>query len=249
MSIKLRVSALAAVAVAAIAGPALAASDISGLWFIERVGAPKNLPLTAEGQARIDKDKARVAAGMMKNERSTRCLPTAMPIMMSNEFGLGVFQVEGKIAMLSENNIVPRVVYTDGRKHPDKPDPSWNGHAIGWWEGDTLVIDTVGFNDRYAVYFGGVRRTPTLHVTERLHLEEGGKVLINELTAEDPATFSKPVTQRYRYNRLPPEAEYMEYVCEIQLEDLQQYEAWNAAHPDAPAKAETVKSALAKVPQ
>lgn len=229
-------SALATVLCAlAVGSGAQAAPSLGGLWFIERPAAPRNLPLTPAAQARIAEDRARVTEGLYMNERSTRCLPTAMPIMMSNEFGLEILEVEGKIAMLSENNSVPRFIYTDGRKHPDKPMPSWNGHSVGQWDGETLVVDTIGFNDRFAVFFGGVRRTTTTHVTERLHLEQDGKVLINEMTVEDPATFTAPVTQTFRYNRLPRDAEYMEYVCEVDLDALQRFEAFNARRAAAPS--------------
>ena len=72
------------------------------------------------------------------------------------------------VVFLFEGNIhTYRQIFMDGRGHPDDPDPTWYGHSIGKWEGDTLVVDTIGFNDKFWFDFAGHPHTPKLHITER----------------------------------------------------------------------------------
>jgi len=77
--------------------------------------------------------------------------------------------------MLFEDDIPShREVYLDGRAHPKDPNPAWMGHSIGHWEGDTLVVDTVGFNDRSWLDGQGHPHTEMMHVTERLRRPDLG---------------------------------------------------------------------------
>ncbi len=98
--------------------------------------------------------------------------------------------------------------------------PSWNGHSIGHWEGKTLVVDTVGFNER-ANLLSGVPRSPDSHLVERFHLTKGGKVLLDDLTMSDPQSLTKPWTVTLTYNRMPASSERLEAVCEPDLDALQ----------------------------
>jgi hypothetical protein len=109
-----------------------------------------------------------------------------------------------------------RHIYTDGRGHvnPDVFDPLANGHSIGHWEGDTLVVDTVGFSSEGITSIpGGGRRTPDSHLIERFRLMDGGNRLSAVFTWEDPKVFQKPHTYEYRYYRAPKGAEVREYDC------------------------------------
>jgi hypothetical protein len=109
-----------------------------------------------------------------------------------------------------------RHIYTDGRSHvnPDVFDPLSNGHSIGHWEGDTLVVDTVGFsNEGLTSIPGGGRRTPDSHLVERYRLLDGGKGLSVTFTWEDPKVFQKPHTYGYRYFRAPKGVDAREYDC------------------------------------
>jgi hypothetical protein len=110
-----------------------------------------------------------------------------------------------------------RHIYTDGRSHvnPDIFDPVSNGHSIGHWEGDTLIVDTVGFSDEGLTRIpGGGRRTTTSHLVERYHLLDGGKRLSVTFTWEDPKVFGQPHTYEFRYYRSPKSMEAREFDCE-----------------------------------
>ena len=208
---------------ALIAGAARAAEPapnhgISGLWMvINPQQFPKDLPLTPAAKALTDQDNRRVADGLVVGERSARCLPVGNPGMMVNEFALNVLEGPGQIMIVSENNSIPRIIYTDGRAHGQSAsDYGWNGHSIGHWEGGTLAVDTTSFNDRYAVYTGitlAPHRTSALHMTERLSLEAGGDILVDDMTFVDPGAFTRPVNTVVRYRRLKPPQHFMEDSC------------------------------------
>ena len=90
----------------------------------------------------------------------------------------------------------PRVIYMDGRKHPTDWLPTWWGHSIGRWEGDTLVIDTVGYNDKFWFDSRGTPHTEKLHTIERWTRINYG-TLVNEFTIDDPGAFSRPVQLKF----------------------------------------------------
>ena len=110
-----------------------------------------------------------------------------------------------------------RVVYMDGRKHPDDLLPTWQGHSIGWWEGDTLVVDTVGFNDKFWFDRRGTPHTEQLHTIERYTRLNYG-TLVNEVTLEDPGALSHPVHLKFRARLMRPDpktgvGDLMEFIC------------------------------------
>jgi len=109
-----------------------------------------------------------------------------------------------------------RYIYTDGRKHPNKDDydPTTNGHSIGHWEGDTLIVDTTMFNDGGVTRIpGGGARTPDSHLVERYRLLAGGNRLSVVFTWEDSKMFQKPHTYEFRYYRIDRIAEPRMYNC------------------------------------
>ena len=105
-----------------------------------------------------------------------------------------------------------RVVYMDGREHPEDPFPTWWGHSIGWWEGDTLVIDTVGYNDKFWFDARGTPHTEQLHTTERWTRINYG-TLVNEFTLDDPGALSEPVQLTFTARLAAQGVELMEYIC------------------------------------
>ena len=116
------------------------------------------------------------------------------------------------IFLLWEGNIhTYRQIFMDGRSHPPDPDPSWFGHSIGRWEGDTLVIDSVGFNDKFWFDRRGHPHTEQLHIIERWTRKSLG-VLENQVTIVDPGAYSRPFTTTYTA-RLLQDGELMEYIC------------------------------------
>ena len=141
-----------------------------------------------------------------------RCLPTDLPIPGHTppEFGKFV-HIPGLVVILYEGVLGYRQIFTDGRKHPVDPNPTWLGHSIGWWEGDTLVVDTVGFNDRG---WTGLThpRSEQFHVVERYTRTAYGDMEL-ELTIEDPQVYTEPRTQQIPVY-LTPQEELLEFVCE-----------------------------------
>lgn len=129
----------------------------------------------------------------------------------------------GKEIIITSSLRTPaRHVYTDGRNHvnPDIFDPVSNGHSIGHWEGDRLVVDTIGFsNEGLTSIPGGGRRTPDSHLVEQFRLLEGGNQLSVVSTWEDAKIFTKPHTYEFRYYRSPKGMEAREFDCNANDEE------------------------------
>jgi hypothetical protein len=110
-----------------------------------------------------------------------------------------------------------RVVYMDGRPHPVDPVPTWSGHSIGRWDRDTLVVDTVGFNDKFWFDRRGTPHTEQLHIIERYTRLNYG-TLVNEVTLEDPGALSRPVNLKFTARLLRPDpvtgtGDLLEFIC------------------------------------
>ena len=103
-----------------------------------------------------------------------------------------------------------RQVFLDGRDHPSNPNPSWMGHSTGRWDGDTLVIDSVGFNDRG--WTDTYPRSESMRMEERYTRTEYGRMNL-QVKFDDPKVFVKPLVQNIRFD-LAPQEELIEYVCE-----------------------------------
>jgi hypothetical protein len=114
-----------------------------------------------------------------------------------------------------------RQVFMDGRKHPpaEELDPRWYGHSIGWWEGDTLVVDTVGFNGKIWFDNRGHISTDKLHVVERYTRSDLGNMRI-EITIDDPGAYARPFTVHGAARLMPREDELLEYVCNENNQDV-----------------------------
>ncbi len=208
------------VCASAYAQPAAPApKGLTGLWRIDDFNAENNMklvmPLTPAGLAVKASDKAKLDKDDVIGDNGKKCGPTGMPTMMVNEFALNFLETPGRVTILNEAATIPRTVYLDETVHPEGQEASYNGHSIGHWEGQTLVIDTVNFNDKLALFgFIGVHSSTT-HLIERYHFEQDGQRLVGEFTFEDPRFLTKPWTTKIDYNRLPPGSEFWEYVCEI----------------------------------
>lgn len=195
--------------------------DIGGEWVLDQKDGTKlkiaDLPLTPEARAKADAADASVRSGKLIPESHILCLPDGMPHLMAAPFAIEILQTKGRVTILAEVSNLPRIIYLNGAKHPAELDPSWNGHSIGHWNRQTLVVDTIGFNDRFAILFNAgalVQRTKNLHIVEHLHLADDGH-LVDEMTLDDPGVFTHPYTIGYRYRHLAADAETMESVCEV----------------------------------
>jgi hypothetical protein len=123
-----------------------------------------------------------------------------------------VVQTPTLIVILDEGNVHSyRQLFLDGRGHPKNMDPLWMGDSIAKWDGDTLVVDTTGFNDKTWLTGQGVPHSEELHVIERYRRPDFGHLEV-EITLEDPKAFTKPHTFKRGFILLP-NWEIHEYVC------------------------------------
>ena len=106
-----------------------------------------------------------------------------------------------------------RQIFMDGRKHPPELDPTWYGHSIGWWEKDTLVVDTVGYNGKFWFDRRGHPHTEQLHVIERWTRRNMGNMEI-KITIDDPGAYTKPFTLTFNARLSNPGDELMENICQ-----------------------------------
>ena len=121
---------------------------------------------------------------------------------------------------LFEGNIHSyRQIFMDGREHPEDPTPTWYGHSVGRIDGDTLVIDTVGFNDRFWFDFAGHPHTEQLHTLERYRRTDFD-TLEYEVTIDDPGAYTQPFTL-YESHRYLHDTELMEYICNENNQDVE----------------------------
>ena len=115
------------------------------------------------------------------------------------------------IAALYEESNTYRQIYTDGRKLPDDPQPAFMGYSVGHWEGDTLVVDSAGFNDQGWLDAFGHPQSEDLRIRERFHRRDFGHMDL-ELTIDDPKMYTKPFTVKVT-EVLIPDSDVLEYVC------------------------------------
>jgi len=191
--------------------PSAAHPDLSGYWELryDSFSVPA-ASLTAEAAA----DQANQRRRDTQEVRS--CINIGVPALMGDRAPLDIRQSPTVIGMVAKSPSSVRYMYTDGRSHPDKDelDPTTNGHSIGHWEGEVLVVDTIGFNDRgVRMIPGGGVRTANSHLIERYRLLEGGQRLSVTFTWEDPNVFQKPHTYEFRYYRVHQIREPRVYQC------------------------------------
>jgi hypothetical protein len=177
------------------------------------------VPWKPEVQARIDHLAAEEKAGRPKG-LFVDCLPEAMPSwMLISHNAMEVLFTPGRVTLLGEadgNRL--RRIYTDGRKHPADPDPTFHGHSIGHWEGTTLVVDTVGILPETYLAVGeavGVPNNGDLRVVERFHLNDKDKdVLADDVEITAPNVLGKPwQTTRLYFRQRARKFDIVEGVC------------------------------------
>jgi hypothetical protein len=198
--------------VAALAGIAGAQSpnqrDISGYWeltFMDSQHVPR-----AQLSPRVT--RAVLDAQAQKDFKAVRwCNILGMPAVMASPRPLDIRQTEKSIVIAAEINAATRYIYLNRATHISKDifDPTTNGDSIAKWEGDTLVVDTVGFDPNKGVTAipGGGFRTANTHLVERYRLLSNGSLLSVRFTWTDPAVFRTPHTYEFRYARLPRDYE------------------------------------------
>lgn len=175
-------------------GTSLANDSIYDEMFSQRRNLPTNLDIEEvpfKPWARELYEERR--ENPHRDDPHARCKPSGGPRMFHTPYGFEVLDLSdtGQIIFLSVG--APhswKVVYMDGRPHPEDPEPSWYGHSIGRWEGDTLVIDTVGFNEKFWITRNGMPHTSRLHLIERLTRTDFS-TLKYEVTIDDPGAYTE----------------------------------------------------------
>jgi hypothetical protein len=142
------------------------------------------------------------------------CLPDGTPHADLLPEPFKIIQTPREILILYEVETTFRQIFTDGRKQPTDPSPSWMGYSVGKWEDDTLVIDTLGFNDKSWLDARGHGHSEDMRVEERFHRRDFGHLEVT-LTITDPKTFTQPITVRF-VEELLPDTDLLEHYC---LED------------------------------
>lgn len=127
-------------------------------------------------------------------------------------------QTPALIIILVESETTFRQIFTDGRKFPEDPQPSWMGYSVGQWEGDVLRVDTIGFNDLGWLDTMGHKHSEALRITERFHRANFGRMEL-QLTLDDPKTFTHPVTIKFNEHLLP-DTDLIESYCSENEKDF-----------------------------
>ena len=153
----------------------------------------------------------------------SHCLPEGMPMVEMAPAPYKLVQTPGLTFMLYERDTTFRQVYTDGRSLPDDPQPTWLGYSVGKWDGDSLVVDTIGFNDRGWLDARGHTHTEALHLTERFHRRDFGHMEVL-LTIDDPQTYTRPFTVKLQQHLLA-DTDLLESYCIENEKDVHHVEA------------------------
>jgi hypothetical protein len=156
----------------------------------------------------------------MENPRkpASLCEPYAVPLTELIPEPFKIVQTPGLMVMLYEGDTVFRQIYTDGRKHPDDPQPAWMGYSVGRWEGDWLVVDVTGFNDKGPLDAMGHFHSDAMRVRERFRRVDFGRMEV-EIRIDDPKTFTRPVEIKFN-ERLLPDTDIFESFCSEDEHDL-----------------------------
>lgn len=174
---------------------------------------PKEIPFQPWSQALAAQRKASSSF----HDPNGLCLPPGGPRMMTTPYPMEIIQMpeQKRILMIYEGAAhVWRMIYMDGRPHPqgDALAPTWLGHSVGRWEGDTLVVDVVGFNEGTWIDMGGKPHTNKLHLTER-YTRTDLYTLHYEATIDDPGAYTAP--WKIAFDVVwDPEGEIQEYICQ-----------------------------------
>jgi hypothetical protein len=190
--------------------------DWSGVWAPDwaalfGAGGPPKPELTPRAAKELADFTAAQSKGENLQSNDANCVPPGMPGIMRMPYPIEFVFAPGTVFILHETYSQVRRIYTDGRSLPDDPDPYFNGHSVGHWEGDTLIVDTNGLNPRLNVQ-PGIKLTEKTMIHERIHQDRPDLITV-ETTVTDPDIFTKPFTFKQPYV-LKPDWEIREYVCQ-----------------------------------
>ena len=190
--------------------------DLSGVWRVKQ-GSYLTF-ITSD----LKPDEIRPWAAALYQQRANNfrrdsdgiaCLPPGPKAGISGlGFPMKIVQTPSLVVVLYEYDTMFRQIFTDGRAVPKDPNPTWMGYSAGHWEGDTLVVETAGFNDRSTLDLGGHPHTEALRITERFRRRDAGHIDL-QVTLDDPKAYTRAWTLPVDLELLP-DGELIEYVCE-----------------------------------
>jgi hypothetical protein len=190
--------------------------DFGGLWEITFGGGPRGggepPALTPEYAARLRQFEEAQARGEIEDGPAANCVPNGMPSIMTQPYPIEILLTPGKVTILIEAYSQWRQIFTDGREHPEDPDLTFNGHSIGHWDGEALVVDTVGFTTDTALAGQGVRHSDKMRIVERFRLTAPDRLEV-ETTITDAEALTKPYVRTAAYGR-HRDWTLAEYVCQ-----------------------------------
>jgi hypothetical protein len=178
---------------------------------------------------------------LSKDYPGIRCLPGIGPEVNFETYK--ILQTPGVIGFFGETGDF-RQVLTDGRPLPSDPQPTWQGYSVGHWDGDTLVVESAGFNDQTWLDFEGHPHSLELHVTERYRRKDFGHLEL-KMTFDDPKAYARPWTISINAE-LTPDTELLEYVCNENERDVQHIVVTEADRKKSRTKVTVAPEILAK---
>jgi hypothetical protein len=210
-----------------------ATPDNPGQQFVwlDPQGTPMKppLPMTPWGEAKfkanrpIGPDRTAVDS----NDPDFLCFPSGVPRIYLFLYPMEIIHTPGRVLMLFEYGHNIRQIFTDGRGHLQDAEPTWMGDSIGHWEGDTLVVETTGLNDKTWFGYGGQPHSDALQVTERIRRIDHDSLMI-DITLNDSKAYTMPLHTQKKY-LLKPDWNLMEFVCEDNMTNFLDYEKKVAA--------------------
>jgi len=184
--------------------------DLSGVWFTQ---GSVRANFSFEGaSAFLPWGEERFKAGPQKDALVVLCIPPGVPRVWTEPYPFEIIQLQGRILIIYEYQHLIRQIFTDGRDHPQDLTPTYMGNSVGKWQGNTLVVDTIGYNDKTWIDGSKHPHSDQLHTVERIE-RVGHDVLKIEVAIDDPKTYVKPWTVQRIFD-LKPGWEISEQVCE-----------------------------------
>ncbi|MEO6339986.1 MAG: hypothetical protein ABIO39_08125 [Caulobacteraceae bacterium] len=190
--------------------------NISGVWQLGRYGlriapADGDPPWQPWAKKVFTDRAASEIAGKPMWDPTAACWGSGMPRLLTVGYPIEIIQTPDSIVFMYETQHVFRVVHMNA-KHPAKIVPTFMGHAVGKWEGDTLVIDTIGLSGRQQIDERGTAMTEKMHLVERVRMVDD--VTMEDIfTIDDPGAYTKPWTVRRTFT-FAPKVRFLDYVCE-----------------------------------
>ena len=199
-------------------------ADLSGIWnpnpkFLRNIAADlgkADLPMRPWAEELFS---VRSSGALSHLEPDANCLPQGVPKINTAPAPWKLIQSDGAVVILYEAFTQFRQIFLDGRQLPKDPNPTWFGYSVGKWDGDTLVVDSIGFNGRIWLDQLGHPSTEQMRVTERFRRKDFGHMEIR-VTVDDPGAYTMPwnMTQE---QTLMADGELLEFICAENEQDIQ----------------------------